>query len=82
MSEIGVDFSFDRESSSEHKPTLLVMDPTDILMQKQSSYCIMRHQSAYNPPPPSPNHSSVWGEDNNIDFKSLIKSETSMWYLL
>ncbi|KAK9300885.1 hypothetical protein QLX08_006588 [Tetragonisca angustula] len=70
MSEIGVDFSFDRESSTEHKHTLLVMDPTDIL-QKQ-----WRRQTAYNPPPPSPNHSSVWGEDNNVDFKSLIKSET------
>ncbi|XP_068965788.1 ubiquitin carboxyl-terminal hydrolase 47-like isoform X1 [Bombus flavifrons] len=75
MSEIGVDFSFDRESSTEHKHTLVVMDPADILMQKQ-----FRQQTAYNaynPPPPSPNHSSVWGEDNNVDFKSLIKSETS-----
>lgn len=76
MSEIGVDFSFDRESPTEHKHTLVVMDPADILMQKQ-----FRQQTAYNaynPPPPSPNHSSVWGEDNNVDFKSLIKSETSM----
>lgn len=70
MSEAGVDFSFDRESSTEHKHTLLVVGPTDTLSEKQVEYGL----STYNPPPPSPNHSSVWNEDN-ADFKNLIKSE-------
>lgn len=76
MLEVGVDFSFNRESSIEHKHTLLVMDPTIVSLTVNP---VGRHHwFPYNSPPPSPNHSSVWGEDNNLDFKYRIKSETCM----
>nr|XP_034183817.1 ubiquitin carboxyl-terminal hydrolase 47 [Osmia lignaria]XP_034183826.1 ubiquitin carboxyl-terminal hydrolase 47 [Osmia lignaria]XP_034183833.1 ubiquitin carboxyl-terminal hydrolase 47 [Osmia lignaria]XP_034183840.1 ubiquitin carboxyl-terminal hydrolase 47 [Osmia lignaria]XP_034183850.1 ubiquitin carboxyl-terminal hydrolase 47 [Osmia lignaria]XP_034183856.1 ubiquitin carboxyl-terminal hydrolase 47 [Osmia lignaria]XP_034183865.1 ubiquitin carboxyl-terminal hydrolase 47 [Osmia lignaria] len=75
MSEIGVDFSYARDSTKS-KYTLVVLDSTSTsfctnsLVQKQ----VECNLPTYNPPPPSPNHSSVWSE-GNVDFKSLNKPE-------
>ncbi|XP_076764175.1 ubiquitin specific protease 47 [Xylocopa sonorina] len=74
MSEIGLDFSFDRESSADTKHTLFVASPNYIpaFTHNKAEYGLLR----YNPPPSSPNHSSVWGEDDNVDLKSPVKPET------
>lgn len=78
MSEIGVDFSYDQDST-QFKYTLIVLDPTSTsfctnsLVQKQ----VECNLPTYNPPPPSPDHLFVWSE-GNVDFKSLNKPEICM----
>lgn len=73
MEDIGVDFS-DDPSSSEMKNTLFVVDPTQPWAPKTADYGLPR----YNPTATPSLHPLVWGED--INFKSFIKSETSMQY--
>lgn len=77
MSEIGVDFTSDRDST-EYKHTLLVLDPVahfcaSGLTQKQ----VECNLPTYNPPPPSPNHSIVCDKEHTDlnSFKEKVPEE-------
>ncbi|XP_076622356.1 ubiquitin specific protease 47 [Colletes latitarsis] len=70
MVELGVDFSFDRDST-EHKHTLLVVGPDVKLYQKQFKGLPFKCT-----PAPASHLSSIWEEDNNVDFKNYIESKT------
>lgn len=73
MEEIGVDFSVD-SSSTEAKNTLFVVEPTNLWTSKSTDYGLPTYNLAA---APSLHGSSAWGED--INFKSFIKTETSMY---
>ncbi|KZC08270.1 PREDICTED: ubiquitin carboxyl-terminal hydrolase 47 [Dufourea novaeangliae] len=71
MSEIGVDFS-DKIYKMKNKCTVLVVNTIDTLTQKETEYDV----STDNSPPVSPQHTILWGEDDNDDFKCFIKPKT------
>ncbi|XP_053971418.1 ubiquitin carboxyl-terminal hydrolase 47 isoform X2 [Hylaeus anthracinus] len=75
MLEVGVDFSFDRDST-EHKHTLLVTDPKVTCKAIIIKQRMMRSLSTCNSVQTSANLSSICEEDKNVDVKSIFKSET------
>ncbi|XP_076171175.1 ubiquitin carboxyl-terminal hydrolase 47-like isoform X2 [Ptiloglossa arizonensis] len=71
MLEVGVDFSFDRDST-EHKHTLLVVGRHVNVSQRHIKYGL----PMCNPALASSHLTSIWEEDNNAEIKSFITSET------